>query len=157
MTRKQLLLAGTAALVVVCSSAVRAGQTIDEAGALVCVTDKWDEQEPEKGHKLVDYAGRCIAIPDSAAAPKQVEECSGKYEFMPDESWKGNGSCTYKFKDSEGTVTDTFEEGSDLKEYVYKITGGTGKYQGATGGTYSFDNLTDTLRGGRYKGQIVLP
>jgi hypothetical protein len=64
----------------------------------------------------------------------------------------------YKFKDSDGTVTDTFEEGSHLKEYVYKITGGTGKYQGATGGgTYSFDNLTDTLGVGRYKGQIVLP
>jgi hypothetical protein len=66
--------------------------------------------------------------------------------------------CSYKFKDSEDTLTDTFEEGSHLKEYVYKITGGTGKYQGATGGgTYSFDNLTDTLGGGRYKGQIVLP
>jgi hypothetical protein len=124
----------------------------------VCVTDKWDEQEPEKGHKLVDYAGRCVGIPDDAAATKQVEEGAGKYEFMPDESWKGSGTCSYKFKDSEDTLTDTFEEGSHLKEYVYKITGGTGKYQGATGGgTYSFDNLTDTLGGGRYKGQIVLP
>ncbi len=122
------------------------------------MTDKWDDRSRKRDTKLVDYPGRCIAIADSSAAPKQVEECSGKYEFMPDESWKGNGSCTYKFKDSEGTVTDTFEEGSHLKEYVYKITGGTGKYQGATGGgTYSFDNLTDTLGGGRYKGQIVLP
>jgi hypothetical protein len=29
-------------------------------------------------------------------------------------------------------ITDTFEEGSDLKEYKYMITGGTGKYEGAS-------------------------
>ena len=34
------------------------------------MTDKWDEKEVEKGHKLVDYAGRCVAIPDDPAAPK---------------------------------------------------------------------------------------
>ena len=55
-------------------------------------------------------------------------------------------------------MTESWEEGSHLKEYPYKITGGTGKYQGASGGgTYIYENLTDTLAGGRYKGQIVLP
>jgi hypothetical protein len=50
------------------------------------------------------------------------------------------------------------EEGSHLKEYTFKITGGAGKYQGASGGrTYSCENLTDTLCGGRYKGKMVLP
>ena len=76
---------------------------------------------------------------------------------MPNESRKGSGSCTYKYKDGD-TVTDTFEEGSDLKEYTYKITGGTGKYKGATGGgTYLYENLTDTLAGGRFNGKIELP
>jgi hypothetical protein len=55
-------------------------------------------------------------------------------------------------------MTDTWEEGSDLKEYPYKITGGTVQYEGASGGgTYFCENLTDTLSGGTYKGQIVLP
>jgi hypothetical protein len=38
--------------------------------------------------------------------------------------------------------------GSHLKEYTYKVTGGTDKYEGASGGgTYVYDNLTDTLAG----------
>jgi hypothetical protein len=41
---------------------------------------------------------------------------------------------------------------------VFKITGGAGKYQGATGGgTYMYESLTDTLSGGRYQGTIQLP
>ena len=55
------------------AGAANAGQTINEAGALACVTDKWDEKEVEKGHKLVDYAGRCVVIPDDNAAPKLTE------------------------------------------------------------------------------------
>jgi hypothetical protein len=35
------------------------------------VNDKWDEREPDKGHKLVDYAGRCLNIPDDP--PKATE------------------------------------------------------------------------------------
>jgi hypothetical protein len=82
----------------------------------------------------------------------------GKYEYMPDKSWKGSGTCTYKFKEAGDTITDSFEEGSHLKEYTYKITGGTGKYQGASGGgTYFYDQLTDRLAGGTYKGTIQLP
>ena len=56
------------------------------------------------------------------------------------------------------TKFEAWEEGSALKEYTYRITGGTGKYQDASGGgTYVYENLTDTLAGGTYKGQIVLP
>ena len=61
------------------------------------------------------------------------------------------------FKDGD-KVYETFEEGSHLKESLYKITGGTGKYQGASGGgTYICESLTDTLCGGRYKGKLELP
>jgi hypothetical protein len=63
---------------------VYAGQTINDVGAIACVNDKWDVKEPEKGHKLVDYAGRCINVPDDAAAPKSTADCAGKYEYMPD-------------------------------------------------------------------------
>jgi hypothetical protein len=49
--------------------------------------------------------------------------------------------------------TDTWEEVSDLKEYPYKIIGGTGKYEGVSGGgTNIYENLTDTLTGGTCKG-----
>jgi hypothetical protein len=38
------------------------------------------------------------------------------------------------------------------------VTGGTGKYEGVKGGsTYVYDNLTDTLSGGRFKGKMDLP
>ena len=75
---------------------------------------------------------------------------------MPDKSWKGTGTCTYNFKD--GKLNDSWEEGSHLKEYTYKNTGGSGKYEGAGGGgTYTLEELTDTLLGGKYKGTIELP
>jgi hypothetical protein len=157
MKLKQILLATNAALLILGGGAAHAGKIIDEAGALACVNDKWDETEPEKGHKVVDYAGRCVAVPVDPAAPKYTEECVGKYEYMPDESWKGVGSCTWTFKDGD-KVYDTFEEGSHLKDSTYKITGGTGKYQGASGGgIYSQEMLTDALGGGTYKGTMQLP
>jgi len=70
MNPKQLFLAVPAALLILGSGAARAGQTINEAGALACVTDKWDEKEVEKGHKLVDADVRCVDIPNDPAAPK---------------------------------------------------------------------------------------
>jgi hypothetical protein len=94
MLTKQLLSTLPAGLLILGTGAAIAGQTISEVGALACVNDKWDEKELEKGHKLVDYAGRCIRIPDDPAEPKDTADCIGKYEYMPDESWKGSGTCT---------------------------------------------------------------
>jgi hypothetical protein len=157
MNRKQLLFAVCAALLILGSGTADAGQTINEAGVLACVTDKWDEKEVEKGHKLVDADVRCVDIPNDPSALKYSQECKGKYEYMPDASWKAAGTCTDTYKSGD-TKFEAWEEGSALKEYTYKITGGTGKYQDASGGgTYFYENLTDTLSGGTYKGQIVLP
>jgi len=153
----QLFVTVPAALFILGSGAANAGETINDTGAIVCINDKWDEKEVEKGHKLVDYAGRCVNVPDDSASPKYTEECVGKYEYMPDKSWKASGTCTDTYKAGD-TVTESWEEGSHLKEYPYKVTGGTGKYKGASGsGTYFYENLTDTLAGGRYKGRIQLP
>lgn len=92
MKLKLLSIAIPAALIVFTSGTANAGETIkDGPGAIACVTDKWDVKEPEKGHKLVDYAGRCVNIPDDVAAPKSTGDCVGKYEYMPDESWKATG------------------------------------------------------------------
>ncbi len=157
MNLKHLFVAVPAALLMLGNGVANAGKTVDEAGALGCVVDKWNESEPDKGHKLVEYAGRCVIIPDDPAAPKYTQDCAGKYEYMPDGSWKGAGACTDSFKDGDKKY-EIFEEGSHLKEYSYKITGGGGKYQGASGGgTYTNESLTGTLTGGRYKGKMELP
>jgi hypothetical protein len=157
MNLKQLFVAIPAALFVLGSGVANAGQPINDAGAFACVADKWDEIEPEKGHKRVDYAGRCVGIPDTSGAPKYTEDCVGKYEYMPDGSWKGSGTCTFNFKGGE-KLYGSFEEGSHLKEFTYKITSGTGIFEGASGsGTYTYEKLTDTLSGGRYKVELVLP
>jgi hypothetical protein len=132
-------------------------QTINEVGTMACVDDTWFKKEVKKGQSVVDYAGRCVDIPDDPAAPKQTEECIGKYEYMPDGSWKASGTCTVTYKGGD-TVSISWKEGSHLKEYTYTVTGGTGKYQGATGGgTYFWEEQTDTLSGGTYKGTIQLP
>jgi hypothetical protein len=157
MTIKQLFIATSVVLFSFGGGAAMAGQTINESGAIVCVNDRWDVKEPEEGHKLVEYAGRCVNVPDEASAPKSTADCVGKYEYMPDGSWKGSGTCTYTYKDGD-TLNDAWEEGSHLKEYTYKNTGGTGKYEGAGGGgTYLVEELTDKLLGGKYKGTIELP
>ena len=157
MNLKQLFVAVPTTLLILGSGIANAGQTIDDVGAMACVNDKWDEKEPEKGHKLVDFAGRCINVPNDPAAPKNAGDCVGNDEYMPDGSWKGSGTCTYTFKGGD-KVNDSWEEGSQLKEYIYKFTGGTGKYEGASGGgTYMYENITDTLAGGTFKGQLVLP
>jgi len=157
MIYKHMLLTVPAALLILGNGEVSAGQTINEAATMACVNDKWDEKEVDKGHKLVDFAGRCINVPNDLAAPKSAGRCVGKYEYMPAESWKGSGTCTYTFKGGD-TLSDSWEEGSHLKEYTYKYTGGTGKYAGASGGgTYMYENITDTLSGGTFKGQLVLP
>lgn len=154
---QRLLVAVPATILALGCSAANAGKTIEEAGVIVCVNDKWDEKEPEKGHKLVDYAGRCVKVPDDSAAAKSTEECAGQYEYMPDGSWKASGTCTATQKKGD-TITITWEEGSQLKENPYTATGGTGKFKGVGGGgTYRYDQLTDTLFGGRYNSKLELP
>jgi hypothetical protein len=120
MKNMQLLIA-VPALVVLSHSAVNAGE-FEETGALVCVTDKWDEKELEKGHKLADAVMRCVAVPDDPALDKYAQDCTGKYEYMSDGSWKSAGSCTNTYKAGDKSY-ETWEEGSHLKEYTYKKTG----------------------------------
>jgi hypothetical protein len=156
-TLKRLLAVVPAILVAVSADSANAGRTIEDAGTISCVMDKWDETEREKGHKLAKSANRCVLIPDDPKAPKATEDCTGTYEYLPDGSWKASGTCTDTYQGGD-KATLNWEEGSHLKEYIYMKTGGTGKYQGVTGGgTYMYESLTDTLVGGRYKGKLELP
>ena len=56
MNVTRVFVASAAAFLIHGSCAANAGQSIDEAGAIVCVNDKATESEPEKGHKLIDLA-----------------------------------------------------------------------------------------------------
>ena len=78
MKLMHVFVASTAAFLILGSGAANAGQTINDEGVLACVSDKWDEKEVEKGHKLVDYAGRCMALPSDPAAEKVPMDCVGK-------------------------------------------------------------------------------
>lgn len=157
MNLTPIIVAMAAALFILSVGLANAGKTVNEAGALVCVTDRWDEKELEKGHKLADAVMRCVAIPDDPALEKYAQDCTGNYEYMPDGSWKSSGTCTDTFKNGDKSY-ESWEEGSHLKEYTYKKTGGTGKFEGIRGdGTYMYEALTDTLFGGRYKGRMELP
>jgi hypothetical protein len=148
-----------AAILFLCAGhTVVAGTLSERAGAIACVSDKWDVKEPTTGHKLIDYAGRCVFIPSDAAAEKATQDCIGKFEYMPDSSYQGRGTCTHTLKSGDKRF-HSWEEGTHLKERGrFTITGGTGKLEGVRGsGTYALDELTDTLQGGTYTEKIELP
>ena len=69
MNLMQLFLAVPAAFLILGNSVAIAGETVDIAGAIACVNDKWTESEPDKGHKLADLVQRCVLIPNDPAAP----------------------------------------------------------------------------------------
>ena len=137
---------------------------LDEStGAEALVIDKWDRKVDEKGYTLVEYAGRGLSFPDDSTEPPAEGSYVGTYKLKPDGSWTGAGTGTETFKGGD-TTTYTWEERSDLKEYTYKYTGGTGKYEGASGGgTYALDEgvsggyTPGTIQRRKYKDQIILP
>lgn len=154
---RALLVAIAASPLMMTPDAARAGKSEAESGVLVCVTDKWTETEPEKGHKLADAVQRCVVVRDRPDEQTYLQQCTAKYESMPDGSWKSKGECTNTYKSGDKSY-ETFEEGSHLKEYTYKKTGGTGKYENVGGGgTYMYEAVTDALFGGRFKGTIEFP
>ena len=77
MSLKQILVAAPVAFCVLGSGVANAGEPIKDTGAMACVNDKWDVKEPEKGHKLVDAAMRCVLIPDDSAEPTITQDCAG--------------------------------------------------------------------------------
>lgn len=157
MTKTHLAVVLPAAALISSACMAVAGQTVENSGHIVCATDKWDEKELGKGQKIVDASSRCVLIPDDSTAPKLTDACAGKYEYLADGSWKAKGTCTETYPGGDKIFLD-WEEGSHLSDYTWTNTGGTGKYDGASGsGTYKYENLTDTLVAGRYKGKLTLP
>jgi hypothetical protein len=155
--RSKMLATATLIIPLTVAQGVDAAEKVDEPGVIVCVSDKWDEKEIGKNHKVVDYAGRCVKVPDAASANKTTEECNGKYEYKPDGTWQAAGTCLVTVKEGE-TMSIAWQEGSGLDLNTYQANGGTGRFKGVTGGgTYKYDQLTTTLFGGRYHSKWELP
>jgi len=135
----------------------------ESTGKFALVVDRWDPKEVE-GYTLVEYAGRGLGFSDDSADPWAYGSYVGTYKFMPNGKWTGSGTGTETYKGGD-TTTYTWEESSDFKQNnTYKYTGGTGKYEGASGGgTYTnYEGVSAsykpvTLQGCQYKDEIVLP
>jgi hypothetical protein len=82
MYLKRLLIAMPVAMLVL-GSGLACAEPINDSGAFACVADKWIETKREKGHKWIDYAGRCVGIPDTSGAPKFTENCVGNSSICP--------------------------------------------------------------------------
>ena len=91
MNFKQLSVGVPPLLLLLDAGVANAGQTINEAGAIACVNDKWDVKEPEKGHKLVDYAGRCINVPTMPPHPSPRRTAPESTNTCPMEVGKAAG------------------------------------------------------------------
>ena len=157
MSLKHLFVAVPAAFFILGNGAANAGQTMNEVGAIACVNDKWDESEPDKGHKLVDSLVDAYSSPTIPPHRSPRRIAWGSTSTCQIRAGRATGPALTPLK-VETRPNHSWEEGSHLKEYTYKNTGGTGKYEGASGGgTYMYEGLTDTLFGGTYKGQLVLP
>ena len=53
----------TPVLLVLSHGTANAGKSVEEAGALVCVTDKWDEKALEKGTSWLTLLSDAVSFP----------------------------------------------------------------------------------------------
>jgi hypothetical protein len=156
MNVKELFVAVPGALFILGSGVATAGEPIKDTGAMACVTDKWDVKEPEKGHKLVEAAMRCVLIPDDPAEPTISQDCAGNYEYLPDESWKGAGTCTDNYPD--GKINLTWEEGlTSRSTHTSKRAAPENTRESRAGGHTCTRVLATPFRGADTKGRYSYP
>lgn len=159
MNMKYFLAAIAAALLLVVAGAANAGERIEGSGHEGWYTTLVSELEFGEGHSAMLWRGEGVQFGDDPSQPAglMTGDCVAIFEFMPDETYKGNGFCTYTDLDGDKTFF-TFWEGSDMEEGRTKYFGGTGKFAGVTGGgTYTGEELTDTLSMYTYKDVMELP
>ena len=157
MNPRQLVVAVPAALLILGSGAANAGRAHKRCGH----HGLRERQMGREGARERTQAGRrCHAMRPHSRRSRRTDDqlrTAWKLRVHARQSWKGTGTCTDNYPGGD-KISLTWEEGSHLKEYTYTKTSGTGKYQGVKGGgTYMYQNLSDTLSGGRYKGTIELP
>ena len=151
--------AAAAALLLIAAGTASAGERIKESGHEAFRTNVWDVLELDEGHSVAWWRGEGVYFDDdpSAASHLSTADCAGTYESMPDETYKGSGFCTYTDRDGDKHFLKWWE-GSDMEESRYEYIGGTGKYTGlGGGGTYTAEELTDTLSTFTTKGVMEFP
>ena len=94
MALKHLFVAAPAVFLILGGGAANAGQTINEEGPTVCATDKWNELSLRRDTSWSTSLDDGVCVSNDPALPSHPHDCVGKYEYMPDGSWKGSGTCT---------------------------------------------------------------
>ena len=156
---KYFFAAIAAALLLVAAGAANAGERIEESGHEAFATIVWDELELDEGHSLAWWRGDGVGFDDDPTSPAHLvtADCAGTYEFMPDETYTVTGFCTYTTRDGDKYYLKWWES-PGMEEGRYEYTGGTGKFAGITGGgTYTGEELTDTLSTSQFEGVMELP
>ncbi len=159
MNPKQLFGIAASALLLLAAGAANAGEKLEGSSQEAFNTTLWDVLELDEGHSLAWWRGEGIAFEDDPSVPMHLmaADCIGTYEFMPDETYKVTGFCTYIDRDGDKTFLKWWDN-SDMEEGRTEFIGGTGRYAGATGeGTYTGQKLSDTLVSFEHKYVIELP
>ena len=109
-----------------------------------------DAKEPDKGHKLVDYAGRCVTIPDDpAATPMATDDCVGNYEYSLMGAGTARGPATSLLK-VETSCTRAVRRVRTSRNIRSRSPVAPANTNAPAAAARTLDNLTDTLGGGRY-------
>jgi hypothetical protein len=87
---------------------------------------------------LIDQKGIETTTDPSMPTNMTMIDCVGMAEALPDKTWKGNGYCTLTDKDGD-KVYQRWTGSSELNGSRYEIVGGTGKFEGGTGGGKATD------------------
>src|SRR6476660_3383444 len=95
MNLMHIFVASTAAFLILGSGAAKAGQTINDVGAIACVNDKWDVSLKRT---QVDRLRGSMRKDPRRSHRTEVHGGLRRKKYMPDGSWKGNGTCTYTYK-----------------------------------------------------------
>ncbi len=159
MNMKYFFAAIAAALLLVVAGAANAGEKIKFSGNEACHNVFADEVQIAEGHSVGIFHDQCLDFDDDPGAFGHLAtgDCVGIYEARPDETYEVNGFCIYTYRDGS-TDFEKFWETSEMETGRYEVLGGTGKMAGATGGgTYTCNELTDTLSHCPFSGVTELP
>src|SRR5262245_54195769 len=112
---------------------------------MASVNDKWDEKEPEKGHKLVDtLVAECTSLTTHRV---------GNDEYMSEGSWKAQRTATYPSK-VETHCPKPGRRARTSRNTYSKSPAAPGTTQALKGAAPI--SPTNTLSGGTYESRIEL-
>ena len=157
MKVEQLLLSGALALVLVAPAAT-ASQSIDQSGTEVFTTEVWKNIELGKDRSSAIWQGLGAVEADDPEMPlhRATANCVGIYEFGPGDRSTAQGRCAYTLQDGEKIFLEWGHDQENPQPH-YRWTGGTGRYQGASGGgTYALEQLDNGLSVGTFNGTLKL-